>query len=345
MGKRNINKSHNFYSIIIPVYNSENVIEKAVNSVINQKYKNWELIIINDGSTDNTLKIINKYSSSKIKIIDKANSGVSETRNYGILQAHGDWVVFLDADDTLECDALQSYENIHNNCSVDIDLIVANYIERKGDNNISLFNGNITKSFICNNKNDVIKSLITYFFCEKKKNMGNLRTVWAKAFKKDIIDHNSIVFDKDVKIGEDMLFLLQYITKCNTIYFSDNIVYDYYINSCSVTNNIVWNGNDQGIKYFNKTEDIVANNVEEQEKQILWFEIFDREMRSILRSDASLLYKHRVIKNLCKTDLYQRFISQNKLKSGTMKMKLYKKFMKYKAFWILILIWYMVESN
>ena len=88
-------------SIIIPAYNAERFIAETLNSVLDQSYKNWELIIINDGSTDNTLNIIQKYAGSdnRISCISKNNTGVSDTRNKGIDNTKGEFVAFLDADD------------------------------------------------------------------------------------------------------------------------------------------------------------------------------------------------------------------------------------------------------
>ncbi|MEM8675744.1 MAG: glycosyltransferase [Cyanobacteria bacterium P01_G01_bin.67] len=86
-------------SIIIPAYNASSTINKTVNSVINQTYQNWELIIINDGSTDDTFSLINQLTDSRIKAYDYPNSGVAEARNRGIKLARGDYIAFLDADD------------------------------------------------------------------------------------------------------------------------------------------------------------------------------------------------------------------------------------------------------
>lgn len=92
-------KTEIFFSIIIPLYNKEDSIKRAVNSVLNQTYQNFELLIIDDGSTDNSLQIVKKLISPKIVIKSKENSGVSETRNLGISLARSAYVSFLDADD------------------------------------------------------------------------------------------------------------------------------------------------------------------------------------------------------------------------------------------------------
>src|SRR5690554_7984530 len=94
-------------SVIIPVYNKAPYLEQCLNSVINQTYKNLEIIIIDDGSTDNSLEICEKYrkKDERIQLISQENQGVSVARNKGIQKASGEWIYFLDADDYLELDA------------------------------------------------------------------------------------------------------------------------------------------------------------------------------------------------------------------------------------------------
>ena len=95
------------FSIIIPVYNVEKYIKKCLDSVVNQTVKDYEVILINDGSTDNSMEIAKKYS---FKIINQKNQGQSAARNHGIKEAKGDYIVFLDSDDTIEKDYLEKIE-------------------------------------------------------------------------------------------------------------------------------------------------------------------------------------------------------------------------------------------
>ncbi len=87
------------FSIVVPLYNKERSVSRAVISVLRQNYKEFELIIVNDGSTDNSLDIVNKFDNDKIRIINKTNGGVASARNRGIEEAKSDWICFLDADD------------------------------------------------------------------------------------------------------------------------------------------------------------------------------------------------------------------------------------------------------
>ena len=99
-------------SVIINVYNGEKFIEKCLDSIVNQTYKNLEILIINDGSTDKTLKICKKNKDKRIKIINTKNMGLSLSRNVGIDNAKGEYLYFVDADDFIELDAIEYLYNL-----------------------------------------------------------------------------------------------------------------------------------------------------------------------------------------------------------------------------------------
>lgn len=109
-------------TLILPIFNGEKYISRCIDSVLNQTYKNFELIIINDGSTDKSLNIIKKYAKkdNRIKIINKKNEGVSIARNIGIENSTGDFITFIDADDYLEIEALETMINLASKYKVEI---------------------------------------------------------------------------------------------------------------------------------------------------------------------------------------------------------------------------------
>ncbi|NML56924.1 glycosyltransferase family 2 protein [Chryseobacterium cheonjiense] len=100
------------FSVIIPLYNKENSIGNTVQSVLNQSFADFEIVIVNDGSTDNSLEVVQQINDSRIRIIDKSNGGVSSARNYGIKNAEKEWIAFLDGDDLWEIDHLKTISEL-----------------------------------------------------------------------------------------------------------------------------------------------------------------------------------------------------------------------------------------
>ena len=126
-------------SIIVPVYNVEPFISECINSILIQSYKNFELILVNDGSTDNSPTICEQYASKdkRIKVIHKANGGLSDARNWGLKFSSGEYVVFLDSDDYWnDCDALFSLYSLLNKYS-EVDVVF--FRRFTFEENISLF--------------------------------------------------------------------------------------------------------------------------------------------------------------------------------------------------------------
>ena len=98
-------------SVVIPLYNKEIIIEKSLNSVLSQDYSDFELIVVDDGSTDGSVAIVEKIFDNRIHLIRQKNSGPSKARNVGVQYAKGDWILFLDADDEMQPGALRCFSN------------------------------------------------------------------------------------------------------------------------------------------------------------------------------------------------------------------------------------------
>ena len=175
-------------SVILPCYNSEKYIEKCIESILNQTYQNIEIIIIDDGSTDHTLKILEKYKkeNDKISIIKKKNTGVSDSRNIGIKEAKGKYIMFVDSDDFLELDAIEKlYLNIK---KYKANIVRGRYKrirlkEQFIEDEISVYNGK--------GINEIIYNILN----------GNIPCyVWLLIINKEILLKYDIQFDKKLKI-------------------------------------------------------------------------------------------------------------------------------------------------
>ena len=213
-------------SIIVPVYNSSLTVERCIDSILNQSIVEKEIIIINDGSTDNSLDIINKYKkNTNIILINQNNQGQGVARNRALEIAKGEYVTFVDSDDYLS--NRYSYENLIMRCdNENLDLIIFNYcIDYISHYKILV---NLYNDKIYTSKEIIEKFLLTNevegFSCNK-------------IFKKKIISDNNIKFLEGYKY-EDIPFVIDYILMSNNIGFDNNVVYHYTYNTNSTTKKI-----------------------------------------------------------------------------------------------------------
>ena len=221
------------FSIIIPVYNGEKIIKRSIESVLNLDYQNWELIIINDGSKDDTKEICEKFLyDPRIKLINKKNEGVSIARNTGIKESRGEYIIFLDADDFLSPDICDIFlANIENT-----DFIIAGYY-KKFENNVCEIADSSIKD-ITGIKNMNISDFSEIFGILYKENFIN--SPWAKCYKRKVINEG---FNSEYTIGEDLIFNLNYIKNCKNICIIFQPVYFYNIQlSGSLSSSLLKNG-------------------------------------------------------------------------------------------------------
>lgn len=207
-------------SIIIPIYNAEKYLVECLNSVQNIYNIDFECLMIDDGSSDNSKLICEKYVNERFKYIYKTNSGVSSTRNYGMRQAKGKHILFLDADDYLNKNI---EESIINAMKQEIDFTVFDY-------KINL-NGKINDKKFIQEKDDILEDVIYKIYATSE-----LNTCWGKLFNKKIIQDNGLEFYEDIKIGEDQIFVMEYINLIKSVQYVDEEVLTYRINQMSAMN-------------------------------------------------------------------------------------------------------------
>lgn len=207
-------------SIIVPVYNAEEFIGAMIASVRGQTLENWELILINDGSYDQSEKIIRTYAEKdrRIQLFSQSNSGPSAARNLGISKSSAEWIAFIDADDTITPDYLEKLmDPVKENST--IALVCAGYYEqnRYKPEGIPLhdFQSYFPSTMITQKQ-----------FLENIFN-GVTGVLWAKLFRRSIIMSNSLALNPGLKLSEDLLFVLQYVKKCQIVALVPEAVYFY----------------------------------------------------------------------------------------------------------------------
>lgn len=211
-------------SFIIPVYNTEKYIEATIYSILNQNYKNIEIIAVNDGSTDKSPEILTniKNNDNRLKIINTKNQGVSSARNTGIDNANGEWIYFIDSDDLLLPDALSVLLKHKDD---DIDIIMTEII-KSNETNTPFFDGN--EKIITHNE----------FTKEIDKIGWTCFVSVSKFIKRKLIIDNNIRFDTDIEVGEDQVFSLAVSNKAKNTLFVNTPTYEYIIHSESTVHKI-----------------------------------------------------------------------------------------------------------
>lgn len=211
-------------SIIVPVYNVEKYLEKCLDSLLNQTLKDIEIICINDGSSDNSLLILENYSrkDNRIKIIDKENEGQAIARNIGLKMATGDYIGFVDSDDWVDLDY---FEKLYDTAEkYDCDIACAGFKRcRKNRNSIKK---KYTKELVFITANDKVRA----------DNLPNDNYVWNKLYKRDAWVNNNFEFQKG-RYFEDIALVIKLLHKMGKMVTVPKIYYNYRVNPNSTVTN------------------------------------------------------------------------------------------------------------
>lgn len=226
-------------SIIVPVYNTAKFLEACLSSITDQSYKNIEIIIVNDGSTDDSLEICSKFAKqdNRVKLISQKNSGVAAARNKGFLHSTGDYIIHADSDDELPTDAIESL------CSSALesnaDIVIADYItQTKRTRKIVHIN-------FTGDKNLLLRGILT----------GQIQgSLWNKLLKRSL--YNLASFEPGLDFTEDKLFLCRAISRSSSLIISHvrKPVYIYKIRTGSYTTNF----SEKSLKDFSASTEILC---------------------------------------------------------------------------------------
>ncbi|AHH46752.1 glycosyl transferase [Francisella tularensis subsp. holarctica PHIT-FT049] len=309
-------------TLVIPIYNIENYLGRCLDSVINQTYKDLEIILVNDGSTDNSLEICESYAKedSRIKIINKNNGGLSSARNVGLDACKGDYVTFIDSDDWVSLDYIEIlYKNIIDN---NADISIINAIKVKSQNN----------DFTLKEQ----KNLLHTYFSSIEFALDNTLPVMAcaKLYKTKLFENlrftNSIVFE-----DEDIMYRLLY--HANKIVCTDYIGYFYFQRPTSITSskkkrqNII-KSSDSLIFVLTKKEQFFKG------KTTIPYKFYIDSAGLLSRYYAkSFLYPFdkEMIKQRKKIKLFINKLLQNTKSIETFRYKIKRNFIKYFVFFFL----------
>ena len=272
-------------SIIIPVWGVEQYIGKCLDSLVNQKLEDIEIIVVNDGSPDNSQKIIDEYVKKypdKVKSYIKENGGQGSARNYGIEVSTGEYIGFVDSDDFVELDM---FEKLYNKAKQDkSDIVVC------GSYNVSEDYSKKEKDVFVNNYDTDLENVL----------FGKM-AVWNKIYKRNIIIDNKITFKEKVWY-EDLAFTLKAIINSSKFSFIDESLYDYLIRQGSTMNNSNVERNLEILQAFDDVLEYIQQTKKQKYMEMIEFLAIDHIYVSaivrVLRAEADNKLKHDVIDKL-----------------------------------------------
>ncbi|GMR70960.1 hypothetical protein NUITMVRA1_16380 [Aerococcus viridans] len=220
-------------SIIVPIYNVMNQLQKCLISIMNQTFEDFEVLLLNDGSTDESGEIAKKFSknNSKITYVEHKNMGLGPTRNRGIELAKGDYLMFVDSDDFLEVDAVKNlYESI---IKYNSDVACGNLRFYFDNEKLNYFNGYIEENKFVDLTNMSLRNFSKEYYLSRVYSYNAVDKMYRKEFIKK---HNIVFGDNRMVFAEDNYFQIQIILKRPTISFTNKLVYNYYQRSNSIMN-------------------------------------------------------------------------------------------------------------
>ena len=232
-------------SIIVPVYNVEQYLPRCIDSILNQSFADFELLLIDDGSKDKSGAICDEYADKddRIRVFHKENGGVSSARNIGLENARGEWLSFIDGDDEIT----EGYFNIRQEHE-GVDVIIKSYSVVNADGRVTCHNNELS---ILTGKDKIFR-----YYVQKRNN-----ALWDKIIKRKTVGTKR--FNTNVSIGEDFLFFLSVLPNVKSIAFDDTGSYRYFLRQGSAMQSvdikrrieILWQNIDN-VKSFTNTDDL-----------------------------------------------------------------------------------------
>lgn len=231
-------------SIIIPIYNTGDFLHKCISSVLSQTLSDFELILVNDGSTDNSGEILDEYAKkdNRIKVIHKENQGVSAARNDGIKEACGEYIGFIDSDDWIEPSMYEKLYSLAKNN--DAEIVMCDAVTVYDDKPEEADTIDQLKEDLLLKKQDISPALL----------LEMAGAAWRCIYKTDLIKENNVLFPVSIKLSEDRIFNILAFGYSNSIYYTKSALYNRFMREGSAVNKYYENKLQMAIDAKVKTE-------------------------------------------------------------------------------------------
>ncbi len=311
-------------SVIVPIYNAEKYLNNCIDSIIDQSYQNIEIILVDDGSIDETQKICDSYANldSRIKVYHKSNGGVSSARNYGLKKAKGKWISFVDSDDWLDKDY---FKILHDSISSDVSIVCCGY-KRTSGTQVECINSDGKELYFTGTE-----------FIEKLLNVQNgYGFVHTKIYKKELID--GVSFNETLKVAEDALFNMQVSKKANKIKVINKSLYNYRVTGESAVRKFDENYINKYIDGMNACSDFINNYYSDNQiimtnlKNFVSYHLLLIAVHYCYNPKNQIKDKQKLLKDTCNIELFKNAVENcnyqdlsitRKITLFTLKKKLY----------------------
>lgn len=324
------------FSIIVPIYNVEKYINQCIESALSQTYKDFELILVDDGSPDKCPQICDEYAEkdSRVKVIHKKNGGVTEARKVGTQKACGDYVILLDGDDWISCDCCDVFASIVQQYHPDV--ICADYYRAVSNQRCIVKKIGERHGFYDRKK--IIADIIPHIICDKngKSFSGN---ICAKAFKRNIFCYYQNLVDNDIVVGEDAATVKSIVFNSTSLFVTDKPLYYYRMNPNSMTmgkNIINWNNPELRARVMEESMDVSSYDIQKQIYRSTVHSFFNVMVSQFYGKKGYFKTKKEILKRINENDYYKLVIEKANFKIFSLE-NLILKTLKYKLISLIFL--------
>lgn len=300
------------FSVIVPLYNCEKYIRDCIDSILSQKYTHFELIIVNDGSTDNSCEIVQEYNDVRIRIIDKENGGLLHARLTGLEFAKNDYIVFVDADDKIECTLLEDLSIYFSN-GADCIIYKLNEFSEQGEKEPKQGLFPDKTIFESKDRQQLLKLLLT---------SATINSIVCKAFKKDLIPFSQMQQFPRIAIGEDGLFSLYLFRNYSKLIYLDTVYYKYRQTLQSMTHKLRFSNYLDNVFRFNLYYETANQYFDEELESIIEgidYIFFTMVISTLINPRASFDSKqdfYEIVNSISETEIFQQKIRSSLCKQS-----------------------------
>lgn len=281
------------YSVIVPVYNVEKVLPRCIESILNQTFPDFELILIDDGSTDKSGEICDEYKKKdeRIKVVHQKNQGVSKARNVGLDVSRGKYIVFVDSDDYVDNIHLESFNGSKADLIISgirsYDIYGMKEVELKGTEEV----------LEINSEEQLVNFLKSWYAIQ----------VYAKRYKREKIKGLNLKFDQKIQYGEDSLFVISYVKAIESIKIENKVTYNFCQYSTPSLSKLK---DDEWIEKYTLVQVEICKVLKDYKVVIeflmnkYWW-VWEKQINKICEQKESIAKKRRKISNLLELDFFQ----------------------------------------